>query len=108
MSSIAHADQDTGITAVLVARASIVQALGPLAASPLDIPAAARMRRTLQRANTPQIRIALRRMTRPPQTGPAPAPRSPRSFPGPARSPLAVTVLATGPVRTPVPAGGHE
>lgn len=43
-------------------REDIVQALGPLAASPLDEQAVERMRRALARADSPAVRAALRRL----------------------------------------------
>jgi hypothetical protein len=51
--------------AVWAVREEIVAALGPLAASPLDEMACERMRRVLARANTPQIRAAVRTLRRP-------------------------------------------
>lgn len=47
---------------VHAAREDIVQALGPLAASPLDEQAVERMRRALARADSPAVRAALRRL----------------------------------------------
>ena len=51
--------------AVHAAREEIVQALGPLAASPLDEQATARMRSALERAESPAVRRAIRRLLRP-------------------------------------------
>lgn len=51
--------------AAWAAREQIVAAVGPLAASPLDEMACARMRRALARANTPELRAAIRRLPRP-------------------------------------------
>lgn len=51
--------------AVHAAREQIVQALGPLAASPLDEQATTQMRHALERAQSPAVRRALRRLTRP-------------------------------------------
>lgn len=58
---------------VHAAREDIVQALGPLAASPLDEQAVERMRRALAKADSPAVRKALRRLSslvRPPATRP--------------------------------------
>lgn len=70
MSRTDHAAQDrvaqdlVAAAAVHAAREEIVQALGPLAASPLDEQAAARMRRALERVQSPAVRRSLRRLTR--------------------------------------------
>lgn len=52
--------------AVWAAREQVVAALGPLAASPLDEMACARMRLALARASSPEVRAAIRRLPRPP------------------------------------------
>ena len=56
--------------AVHAAREQIVQALGPLAASPLDKQATTSMRRALERAESPAVRRALRRLSRPGESRP--------------------------------------
>lgn len=56
--------------AVHAAREEIVQALGPLAASPLDEQATTRMRRALERVESPAVRSALRRLSRPGESRP--------------------------------------
>jgi len=56
--------------AVHAARDAIVLALGPLAASPLDEQATARMKAALARAESPAVRSSLRRLTGP--VGPRP------------------------------------
>lgn len=50
---------------VHAARDSVVQALGPLAARPLDERARDEMIEALDRAGSPAVRAAIRRMTRP-------------------------------------------
>lgn len=56
--------------AVHAAREEIVLALGPLAASPLEERAAARMRLALERAQSPAVRNAIRRLSRPGESRP--------------------------------------
>lgn len=56
---------------VHAAREEIVQALGPLAASPLNEDAAGRMRIALERMETPAVRDAVRRMARPEDARPS-------------------------------------
>ena len=55
------ADLDAAAT-VHAARLQIVEAIAPLAASPLDERAADRMRRALERARPPKVRAALSRL----------------------------------------------
>ncbi len=57
--------------AVHAARSRVMEALGPLAARPLDEAAADQMRTALERATSPAVRTALRRMARPGETRPA-------------------------------------
>lgn len=64
------ADDLAAAAAVHAARQEIVQALGPLAASPLDEQATIRMRRALERAESPAVRRALRRVSRPGESRP--------------------------------------
>lgn len=52
--------------AVHAARDAIVLALGPLAASPLDQQATVQMKAALERAESPAVRRAIRRLSRPP------------------------------------------
>lgn len=61
---LAAADDLLAAAAVLAAREEVVQALGPLAASPLDQQAVERMRRALERVESPAVRRALRRLSR--------------------------------------------
>lgn len=56
--------------AVHAAREAIVLALGPLAASPLDEQATARMKAALERAESPAVRRAIRRLDRPGESRP--------------------------------------
>lgn len=56
--------------AVHVAREEIVEALGPLAARPLDEQAAVRMRLALERVQSPAVRLAIRRLGRPGESRP--------------------------------------
>jgi len=56
--------------AVHAVRDEIVQALGPLAASPLDEHATTRMRDALERAQSPAVRQALRRLSGPGESRP--------------------------------------
>ena len=65
----AAADLDAA-AAVHAAREEIVQALGPLAASPLDEQATARMRQALERAQSPAVRRAVRRISGPGESRP--------------------------------------
>lgn len=65
MSSPRRDRTDLNEAAVDAACQQIVQAIGPLAASPLDERAAARMRVALQRAEPAAVRRALRRLRRP-------------------------------------------
>lgn len=51
--------------AVHAAREEIVQALGPLAARPLDEQATSMMRNALERAESPVVRDAIRRLAKP-------------------------------------------
>ncbi len=63
MSRTDRAAQDLAdAAAVHAAREEIVQALGPLAASPLDEQAADRMRQALERVQSAAVRCALRRL----------------------------------------------
>lgn len=57
--------------AVRSARDDVVEALGPLAASPLDEGAVDQMRRALARVDSPVVRSALRRLIRPPGMRPS-------------------------------------
>lgn len=50
--------------AVHAAREQIVSAIGPLAVRPLDQQAAEQMRAALERVDSPQVRAAVRRMSR--------------------------------------------
>ena len=56
--------------AVHAARDAIVLALGPLAASPLDEQATTRMKAALERAESPAVRRAIRRLARPGESRP--------------------------------------
>lgn len=56
---------------VHAAREEIVQALGPLAASPLDEGAVGQMRVALERADSPAVRRAVRALVRPGEGRPA-------------------------------------
>ncbi|MGL5827190.1 MAG: hypothetical protein ACRCYU_20590 [Nocardioides sp.] len=56
--------------AVHAARDAVVVALGPLAASPLDEQATSRMRAALDRAHSPAVRQAIRRLSRPGESRP--------------------------------------
>ncbi len=58
----AEAPELADAATVHAAREDIVQALGPLAASPLDEQAVERMRRALARADSPAVKAALRRL----------------------------------------------
>lgn len=58
----AEAPELADAATVHAARKDIVQALGPLAASPLDEQAVERMRRALARADSPAVKAALRRL----------------------------------------------
>ena len=56
--------------AVHAARDAIVLALGALAASPLDEQATSRMKSALERAESPAVRRAIRRLSRPGESRP--------------------------------------
>ena len=69
----AHPSQDlvdlVDAATVHAASRGVVHALAPLAASPLDEHAAARMRQALTRATSPTVREALRRLVATPRPG---------------------------------------
>lgn len=67
---------------VHAAREGVVHALAPLAASPLDEQAAARMRQALAKATSPRVREALRRLVATPPRSPHRPPLS--AVPSPA------------------------
>lgn len=73
----------TDAATVHAAREGVVHALAPLAASPLDEQAAARMRQALAKATSPGVREALRRLVATP-------PRRPQ------RPPLSAVLSTTG------------
>jgi len=71
MSSTNRAPRDlVDAAAVHAAREEIVQALGPLAASPLDEQATTRMRVALERVESPAVRRAIRRLSQPGESRP--------------------------------------
>ncbi|WP_216610089.1 hypothetical protein [Cellulosimicrobium protaetiae] len=101
MTSTNRAPRDlVDAAAVHAAREEIVQALGPLAASPLDEDAAGLMRSALERAQSPAVRSAVRRMRRPGESRPplmvVPALGEHRARPRPQGLPAPVLAVASG------------
>lgn len=64
MSSDRNAGDLADAAAVHAAREQLVSAIGPLAVRPLDQQAAEQMRAALERVDSPQVRAAVRRLTR--------------------------------------------
>ena len=108
MSRTDRAAQDLAdAAAVYAAREEIVQALGPLAASPLNEQAAARMRQALARVESLAVRHALRRLSwrgepRPPLMPVLTSAERPRS----SRAQAPLGIASRVPRLLPVPSGG--